>query len=194
MAITNLRGTKWLLPLTVPFDQQAPFHGADINFTSNGVNYTYLDVGDEQYDVINYGTDSSTLTLVYDGGVWADNDYRVVTITGGDDVTNEFVIYWFTTTATDITPNVMLKDGSGTALTYSNVSQVALENAEGGITKFSLPPTAQLNVVENGVYDTLEYNSVKVNTPAGSGDNIVVIALQNEISIPDDLVVEITKV
>ena len=169
MAITNLRGTKWLLPLAVQFDQQAPFHGADINFTSNGVNYAYLDVGDEQDDYIKYGADSSTLTTVYDGGVWADNAYRVIAITGGDDVTDEYVIDWFTTNATDITPNVMLKNESGTALQYSNVSKVALENAEGGTTEFSLPPTEQLAITENGVYDTRQYNSVKVNTPTPTG-------------------------
>ena len=186
MAITNLRGTKWLLPLAVQFDQQAPFHGADINFTSNNTNYAYLDVGDEQDDYIKYGTDSSTLTTVYDGGVWADNAYRVVTITGGDDVTDEYVIDWFTTTATDITPNVVLKNESGTALQYSNVSKVALENAEGGTTKFSLPPTEQLAITQNGVYDTLQYNSVNVNVsatyPETPTDSLLFYS-PNEISI-----------
>ena len=88
MAVTNLTGYTWvgneaLLTLSSEWN---------INFTSNGNNYTYLVASFQMTPFPGY-TDG----LLYDDTEvwffsWNDNAYRTITITGGSDVTNSILI------------------------------------------------------------------------------------------------------
>lgn len=169
MAITNLGGTTWLIPITVSFEDDRPFHGANINFTANSISYAYLDVGDSHDSTILYGASAQSTTEVYDSTTgWIDSAYRKVSISGGDDATDPYVINWFVAQCTDITPNVVLKDENYTEQTYNGVQTVSLPNTAGGTTKYSIRPSAELEILQDGVYDTSAFGSVKVSGAGGA--------------------------
>lgn len=169
MAITNLGGTTWLIPITVSFESDSPFHGADINFTANSISYAYLEVGDSQDSTISYGVSAQSTTEVYNAATgWIDSAYRKMSISGGADATDPYVIAWFVGKCTDITPNVVLKDENYTEQTYNGVQTVSLPNTAGGTTKYSIRPSAELEILQDGVYDTSAFGSVKVSGAGGA--------------------------
>lgn len=184
MAITNLSGTTWLIPITVSFEDDRPFHGASINFTANSTSYAYLDVGDSHDSTIFYGASAQSTIEVYDSTTgWIDSAYRKVSISGGDDATDPYVINWFVAQCTDITPNVVLKDENYTEQTYNGVQTVSLPNTAGGTTKYSIRPSAELEILQDGVYDTSAFGSVKVSGAGGAvitgATDVTVKALEN---------------
>lgn len=169
MAITNLSGTTWLLPLTVVFEADRPFHGADINFNSNNTNYAYLDVGDEQAPHIEYGVSAQSTTQVYDTSAgWLDAAYRKITISGGNDANDPYVVNWFTSKCVDVTPNVVLKGEDYADHTYNGVESVSLPNTAGGTTKYHIPSSDELTILQDGIYDTSDYGSVNVSGVGGT--------------------------
>lgn len=169
MAITNLSGTTWLLPLTVVFEADRPFHGADINFNSNNTNYAYLDVGDEQAPHIEYGVNAQSTTQVYDASAgWLDAAYRKITISGGSDANDPYVVNWFTSKCVDATPNVVLKGEDYADHTYNGVESVSLPNTAGGTTKYHIPSSDELTILQDGIYDTSDYGSVNVSGVGGT--------------------------
>lgn len=169
MAITNLSGTTWLLPLTVVFEADRPFHGANINFNSNNTNYAYLDVGDEQSPYIEYGVNAQSTTQVYDASAgWLDAAYRKITISGGNDANDPYVVNWFTSECVDVTPNVVLKGEDYADHTYTGVKSVSLPNTAGGTTKYHIPSSEELTILQDGIYDTSNYGSVNVSGVGGT--------------------------
>lgn len=169
MAITNLSGTTWLLPLTVVFEADRPFHGADISFNSNNTNYAYLDVGDEQAPHIEYGVSAQSTTQVYDASAgWLDAAYRKITISGGSDANDPYVVNWFTSKCVDVTPNVVLKGEDYADHTYNGVESVSLPNTAGGTTKYHIPSSDELTILQDGIYDTSDYGSVNVSGVGGT--------------------------
>lgn len=191
MAITDLTGTSWLFPLVPNFPQDYPFHGANINFTTNNESYGYLDVGNEQNAYIYYGAVDAYTSA--DG--WSDPAYRKIIITGGTDATDPYVIDYFTEYATDITPNLQLKDKTGTPQTYAvTAGKVNIPNAAGGTTKFSLPSADQLEILANGVFDVSQYGSAKVDVPTGGGDGQtkkLLIESPLHIFVPNQVLIQV---
>lgn len=126
--VTDLTGSTWLLNTTIDRDDVSLFK--NINFTSNGNNYTtiqiicFYDSDDGWYGPsIDYNT-----TNVYYAGSWSSNDYKTINITGGTDATNSDLISWLQTNATlqSITP-------SGTEITqkyWSPMGVIRMQNNE----------------------------------------------------------------
>lgn len=102
MPINDLTGTKWIFNAgTIENYEPNEFF---INFTSNNSSYTrfaYSDIGAD--DGIYYG---STRVAAWGDYVvtkgWIDQAYRIISITGGTDVTNSDLISYFETYATQV--------------------------------------------------------------------------------------------
>lgn len=98
--ITNLTGTTWVFNNSINF-----FYWSNrfyINFTSNNTNYIQLYMLDDEERNIYYYTSSNSVGVYYDG--WQNDNYKTITITGGNDVTNSTLISWLQDNATQEQP------------------------------------------------------------------------------------------
>lgn len=86
MAITNLTNTTWVFKDKPTYATEGTFN---INFTSNGENFTSLYAANWGSCVIGY----DNYATAYQSG-WKNENYKTITITGGDDVENADLIAW----------------------------------------------------------------------------------------------------
>lgn len=102
MAVTDLTGTKWRFNDDVPFTTSGyfaiDFQSAGNSYTS--FNYTFMSRPDFAR-WIDYVDSESNITRVYDFS-WVDEDYRIINITGGEEVENPDLITWLESYATQI--------------------------------------------------------------------------------------------
>lgn len=110
MPITDLTGTKWLFNEAPENAWGEPYN---ISFTSNNENFVAL-YADED-DLYGSGRGLKYFTTTPSGspydfvhaynsrtGVWANQSYRTIEITGGTDTTNATLISWLQSNATQI--------------------------------------------------------------------------------------------
>ena len=111
--INNLTNTTWYLNgyLNINLD-----YNYSISFTNNNNNYSHFGIGkdingNQRTNRLYY--DSTLVFNGYSGDDWISNNYRIITITGGNDVTNSNLINWLNDNAENQTPTP-----SGTQITY----------------------------------------------------------------------------
>ena len=112
MPISDLTGTKWVLNnsgLDTLNDYQF-----SINFISNSLNWVSLSINSK--DAIDYYSTDEDYDRVYPMS-WTSQAYRLITITGGDDVQNSTLISWLQANATQ----VPIVDLSGTEWVFNSV-------------------------------------------------------------------------
>lgn len=117
MAVTNLTGTKWLWNSGLsgfPYSAQS----FNINFTSNGENFTLL----KSYDYVGHIPLYYNQTNVY-SGTWLNDNYQTIEITGGADVENTSLISLLEIAATQIiTPPTFQEDKIALKI-YTNITR-----------------------------------------------------------------------
>lgn len=92
--ITDLTGTTWELYSDISIDGNI----FNINFISNSTNFKqfFLDLGMEinfaKLSYLNSNTDDYVDVFRYRSGLWTDQAYRTINITGGTDSTNSDLI------------------------------------------------------------------------------------------------------
>ena len=112
MSVTDLTNTKWLINtkpyVTTPYNRYYYDITYNINFTSNNTSYNGLYLDDDQEDEINYisyvnnGTKTSVITQNLTTGGTMLSQYCNITITGGTDATNQYLISWLENNAIQI--------------------------------------------------------------------------------------------
>ena len=88
--VTDLTNTKWVL--NVDTSVSGSSFTANLNFTSNSQNFTSFT---GNYDIYGYHLKFDN-TYVFERHIWANTNYRIISITGGTDVTNPDVIVYLT--------------------------------------------------------------------------------------------------
>ena len=163
MSLTTLANTKWLLDNSIQFDPQYPFQGAEINFVSNSNLYTYLDVTDDHYSEIGYGTAWDNLTTVYTNSAWVNSAYRTVYFIDGNDIDDAYVIDWVEDHGTQIDVDV------------EAVNADALDGALKGVAKAirTKGGTSSGLVFPGGFVTAIE------NIPTGGGGDATATAMLN---------------
>lgn len=96
----NLVGTSWkfndsIKPITMDYDIVADYDTSE--FISH---FDEMRIDDEKIEVFNW-TSFSSRTL-WQNGIWQNEDYKYIHITGGTDVTNSRFISWLKSNATQI--------------------------------------------------------------------------------------------
>ena len=116
MPISDLTGTKWILNQNLSYSGVTRMSGCRINFTSNSMSFGGIT---NLIELSNYETDrplyaklqysnNGTYTDVYttysddNNNSWANQAYRIISITGGTDVTNANLIAWLQANATQV--------------------------------------------------------------------------------------------
>jgi len=104
MAISDLTGTTWVFNAISTDSFTAVGNQWDINFISNSTNYSILEQvfdDDSELGKIYYNT-TNVFNVAYgdEDGLWEDEAYKTIEITGGTDVTNSTLISWLETNAT----------------------------------------------------------------------------------------------
>lgn len=94
MPITDLTGTKWLINERLNTSNEFTY---SLNFISNSNTYTSIELITGFFDQLNYG-----LWIVFEDGMWQNEAYRTIEITGGADATNTNLIQWLQENATQI--------------------------------------------------------------------------------------------
>ena len=183
MAITTLVGTTWLLKaaesISLP-QYELVQDGAYIDFTSNGRAFTNFYVGSSTDKWIKYGVGETFDTVYYniisDFYAWDGEGYRAIKITGGADATSASanfadILAWLQSNGTLITPNVVLKNGGGTAQTYNGVENVKIANTEGNDITFrdTIDGCALPNKILSGNFAYGYNGKVNGNIPIQSG-------------------------
>lgn len=98
--ITDLTGTTWVFNNNINF-----FYWSNrfyVNFTCNNTNYNQIYILDDEERCMYYYTSNSSVGVYYDG--WQSDNYKTITITGGNDVTNSTFISWLQGSATQQQP------------------------------------------------------------------------------------------
>lgn len=179
MAITTLVGTKWLMKdadvLQLPQDELVQ-GGAALNFTSNGESFTNFYVGSEQNGWIKYNNKTALYTVVGDVQTWNAQAYRAIYITGGDDATSasgnfSYILDWLQDNAALITPDLVLKDVTGTETTYNGVENVKIANTEGNDITFrdTIDGCGQRNKILSGTFAYGYGGKIEGNIPIQAG-------------------------
>ena len=110
MAITDLTNTTWEFIYELRA-QSTESITINVDFTSNGNNYTKIIFEPDTGLTFINNTSNTTVYSILDGaGSWVDETYRTITITGGADVTNATAITNMTTLATLINNGVEEED------------------------------------------------------------------------------------
>ena len=122
MSVQDLTNTTWVFNSNVSGLSSAS-HQYNINFTSNGVNYTLINEQIVSNDTIHYDT-----VRVF-RSAWVDEAYRTITITGGTDVTNAALISWLEANATQ--PTSSTTDFELSSLTWSTGAHTIRVKAKG---------------------------------------------------------------
>lgn len=97
MSVSNLTNTKWVIKSEPTISSNL---SCNINFTSGSQDWTSIEL--DQYDGLSYH--NTTLGIgdwVYTNS-WVDVAYRIIKITGGNDVTNSSLIQWLEANATQV--------------------------------------------------------------------------------------------
>lgn len=189
MAITDLRGTKWLLDEdgfvptwdTGEYGWGFPF---TITFVSNETTYSRLspylslptDTFDIQYDSTSvweadYNDDDELV------GAWIDQSYRVIHITGGTDATNATLIAWLEANAEQIiepTGNEYTITQNLTNLTSGNIT-LTITPDEG----YALPAQADI-VVTGGTI--VSYDDTTGELVVTAGTTAVEVTCESAVS------------
>lgn len=100
MAVTDLTNTIWLFNDTVDLED-AELIDFGLNFKSNNVTYDTFSFSPGRTSTFIYYSVSPDRTQAYSTSTgWANTNYKVISITGGYDVTNSHLISWLTNNAT----------------------------------------------------------------------------------------------
>lgn len=171
MSVADLTGTTWLFDSILDNLSPAPitYH---LNFTSNNTSYTtigWTNNGKSGYSV------SYDSTQIYTNGVWGNDAYKTITISGGTDATNANLISRIELNATQVITShdvtisynnstIAYLDASGTeildtACTYM-IDDISIEYTSSGGTDVS-DTTATASDVLSGKYF---YTSAGVKT------------------------------
>lgn len=117
MPITDLTGTKWVINSIPSVNLEQSF---SLTFTSNSSNWSTLQ--------LSYGNDPTIKytfgTWVYSNDTWTDQDYRLISITGGDDAQNSTLISWLQDNAVQ----APVVDLSGTTWDFNDTITTWLSN------------------------------------------------------------------
>lgn len=110
MAVTDLTGTTWILNDAITFSASLGLSNViSFNFTSNNTSFYgfYFDFNSDGDNSLGYRTNQAySYVEIYNssGNIIAGKEaYKIVTITGGTDVTNSALISWFESNATQQT-------------------------------------------------------------------------------------------
>ena len=178
MSITNLTNTVWEFTSLPSYSSTLSTLQKNINFISNGTNYTKIMAITEQYDDVRLNYYSSSWTQVFNGynsTPWVNNNYKTINITGGTDVTDSSLISFLETYATNrsqeyITNNseissiadaIRTKGGTSASLTYPTGFVTAIQNIPTGGTptlqsKTVTPSGSTISVTADTGYDGLD--------------------------------------
>lgn len=127
MPISDLTGTTWVINNTI---NDFPGDSFAINFTSNGNNYTHFNPTSEAPGeliiwLLVYWDATFAGTTVYNSGIWVNDNYKTIEITGGTDVTNANLISWLQSNATQVVePSASMSIGT------SSISKILFGNTE----------------------------------------------------------------
>lgn len=109
MSVSDLTGTTWVINEVVTLAPLTSYYSYNINFTSNNASYiAFRFVSDNRFR-LNY---DSVNAYYYFGGsyYWYNDNYRTITISGGNDAVDGSLISWFEANATQVLPEVYIKD------------------------------------------------------------------------------------
>lgn len=165
MSVTNLTNTKWVLNNVLSIDDDYYYN---ITFTSNSQQFIKFSPNYYNHDVeaLFYSITEFDSVTAYEGGVWDNNAYKTIEITGGTDVTNATLIAWLEANATQQTAtpketfetniaalNDKLNEKAGTTgqHTIAQMIDVADSISTGGGASISDGYT--LTVVSNGMHE-----------------------------------------
>lgn len=109
MSVSNLTNTKWIFNSTVDTTNYGDFN---IIFNSGSMQNVGMTYGSG--DTVSYNTLGNDY-VAYSNNAWLDEDYRIIEITGGTDVTNSDLIAWLEENAT-LQPNAKTFDLSALQL------------------------------------------------------------------------------
>ena len=168
--ITNtMVGTTWKID-EIPI--VSTFYDWRVNFTCDGINYTNIEI-DNNDASISYDSN----TFIYSEGngeeSWADEKYRYITITGGEDATNSEFIAWLQGNATQGTSYTFI-DGEISEMPTDSGSIVELDflsndryyrsmecyNEEGNIYLYYVDQQGQV-LVYGGSWDS-QYQTITI--------------------------------
>lgn len=103
--ITDLTGTEWELNNSLDFTNfPSNPNLTNINFTSNNENFTlfFPFAIDNVWNFSYVNANTAAYIQPYSSDTWVDNDYKIISFTGGTDVTNQDLITWLQTNARQI--------------------------------------------------------------------------------------------
>lgn len=103
MSVQDLTGTTWLWNDSPNLSGFGTF---SINFVSGSLNCTLLEINDG--DLLYHH--NSSVTYAYDNGVWGDEAYKTIVISGGTDATNAGLIAGLEANATQQIPPTVTID------------------------------------------------------------------------------------
>lgn len=167
MAVTDLTNTTWILN-----DSLTITSGIDvnINFESNSELFTrlYIHPVDRWSTVDYFDANNSAIKRVY-SDTWQYNDYKTITITGGDGVSNSNLISWLEANA--VAPT-LITNLTNTTWKFKNIG-ITEEDA-------SAPATIELTGMVSSYGDSYYFN--KIYAPSNNHSETVMFNPTSGIS------------
>lgn len=170
MALTNLTGTTWKFNDTIDFSLISSNTTFNINFIIFQSQATSLTIRPNDNELVCYVPGLDNVQIYYNG--WSNEDWKIISITGGTDATNSNLITWLKANAT------WTNQPQGVFVSYSGSEIAAME--ESG-TKTLLTSgkyctddiTVVYTALEDG--DNLSYGSNTSNyVNAGAADYMII--------------------
>ena len=100
MAKTDLTNTTWVFNDIITINDN---YSWDINFISNNTNFAFIKHSASFSGNLAYLDSEQNITGVYGGSKWKNEAYKIIIITGGNNVTDITLISWLQANATQVT-------------------------------------------------------------------------------------------
>jgi len=112
-SVTDLTNTKWVFNNSISLS----FGQYNINYESDGSTFDILNVTSSY---LSYDLAGDTSQQAYFNSAWTNQAYRIIEITGGNDVTNSTLIQWLEANATQVT----IDDLTGTTWLFNDTVNI----------------------------------------------------------------------
>ena len=166
MAKTDLTNTTWVFNDIITINDN---YSWDINFISNNTNFAFIKHSASFSGNLAYLDSEQNITGVYGGSKWKNEAYKIIIITGGNNVTDITLISWLQANATQVT------------LVNSTTLETTLHTAGKYCDKNILVKSSDSNLIAENIKKDVSVFGV-TGSYAGSGGSPIEVATETEMA------------